>query len=103
MTKVKATTLQAAKIAARVLPQVASTIPRPVDDTGATPQLWTACTGYEVDHPALTVDDQDLVTAIGKAPGKITASDNTRGKLVAKLAQEIAAAKVEREGKAKKV
>lgn len=74
--------------------------PRPVDADGNTPALWGACVGYEIDDPAATPDDQDLVVAIdeGERTGKLRAQDRgDKAKLAARLAPERNKAKTDRQ------
>lgn len=96
--KLHTATLEDARNARRARPQIGKRIPQPVDDTGRTPALWADCTAYLVDDdPAATVDDQDLITAVAAAPGKLRPADDTPAKIRARLAAELTKAKADRE------
>lgn len=96
--KLLSPTLGGAKAAARARRSIGSRIPQPVDSNGATPALWADCTAYIVDDdPKATVDDQDLITAIAAAPGKLRPADDTPAKIRARLAADITKAKADRE------
>lgn len=96
MTRIESRTVQAAKIAARAMPEIG--LPMPVARDGSTPARWADCVKYVLaDAPTLTVDDVDLVNAIEKAPEKVRPGDTTKEQLKTRLATEYAEAKAERE------
>ena len=96
--KLLAATVEGAKAAAKARKSIGGRLPQPVDPDGRTPALWSDCTAYVVDEDAkATVDDQDLITAVAAAPGKLRAGDDTPAKIKARLAAELAKAKSDRE------
>ena len=96
--KLLAPTIDGAKAAVRARKTIGGRIPQPVDTNGRTPALWSDCTAYVVDDdPAATVDDQDLITAVAAAPGKLRPADDTPAKIKVRLAAELAKAKTDRE------
>ena len=96
--KLLASTVEGAKAAVRARKTIGGRIPQPVDTNGRTPALWADCTAYVVDDdPAATVDDQDLITAVAAAPGKLRPADDTPAKIKVRLAAELAKAKTDRE------
>lgn len=96
--KMLAPTIDGAKAAVRARKTIGRRIPHPVDQSGATPALWSDCVAYVVDDdPEATVDDQDLITAVAAAPGKLRPTDDTPAKIRARLAADITKAKADRE------
>ena len=82
----------------RARPAIGARVPQPVDETGATPTLWSECVAYVVDDdPKATVDDQDLITAAAAGVAKLRPTDDTPAKVKARLAAEVAKAKTDRE------
>ncbi len=70
--KLHTATLEDARNARRARPQIGKRIPQPVDD-------------------------QDLITAVAAAPGKLRPADDTPAKIRARLAAELTKAKAARE------
>lgn len=97
--KLYAASIDDARNGSRARPAIGARVPQPVDETGATPTLWSECVAYVVDDdPAATVDDQDLIAAAAAGAGKLRAGDDTPAKVRARLTAELAKAKADREG-----
>ena len=96
--KLYAASIDDARNGRRARPAIGARVPQPVDETGATPALWSECVAYVVDDdPKATVDDQDLITAAAAGVAKLRPTDDTPAKVKARLAAEVAKAKADRE------
>lgn len=96
--KLYAASIDDARNGRRARPAIGARVPQPVDETGATPTLWSECVAYVVDDdPKATVDDQDLIAAAAAGVAKLRPTDDTPAKVKARLAAEVAKAKADRE------